>query len=178
MKRETLISLDLEFNQPSQKVIQIGIAAGSLDTRKLLSSWSSYVNPGEPLNPRIADLCGVTQGQLDAAPSLEVAFADLSSWLKQFPDRLLNPLTWGGGDAEMLREQLHLDRETWCFGRRWIDAKTVFVSWRLARNEEYSGGLARSMTKMGLRFIGRKHNAMSDAENTLMIYFALLDKMK
>jgi len=89
-------------------------------------------------------------------------------------ERVLNPITWGGGDTETLREQLQLDREQWLFGRRWLDAKTLFVAWRMAQGRELQGGLGRSMTKLGLAFEGRQHNAIDDAENTFRIYRALL----
>jgi len=69
---------------------------------------------------------------------------------------------------------LQLDRERWLFGRRWLDAKTLFVAWRMAQGRELQGGLGRSMTKLGLAFEGRQHNAIDDAENTFRIYRALL----
>jgi inhibitor of KinA sporulation pathway (predicted exonuclease) len=67
-----------------------------------------------------------------------------------------------------------LNRERWLFGRRWLDAKTLFVAWRMAQGRELHGGLGRSMTKLGLAFEGRQHNAIDDAENTFRIYRALL----
>ena len=34
------------------------------------------------------------------------------------------------------------------------------------------------MTKLGLRFNGRKHNAADDCENTAFVYIELLNKFK
>ena len=89
-----------------------------------------------------------------------------------------NPLTWGGGDSLSLRTALGLDDEKFLFGRRWIDAKTLFVSYCFANNLTHASGLAKSLRRMGLNFQGRKHNALDDACNTFIIYKKLLEKMK
>ena len=49
----------------------------------------------------------------------------------------LNPITWGGGDSAEVREQLSpVAREDWCFGRRWIDAKTLVVSQMIGKENK------------------------------------------
>jgi inhibitor of KinA sporulation pathway (predicted exonuclease) len=92
--------------------------------------------------------------------------------------RILNPLTWGGGDTVILRQQLGLSEERWMFGRRWIDVKTLYVAWRMSHDKEISGGLAKAMTRLGLTFQGRKHNALDDAHNTFRMYRALLAEFR
>jgi inhibitor of KinA sporulation pathway (predicted exonuclease) len=66
----------------------------------------------------------------------------------------------------------------WAFGRRWIDTKTVYVTRRLALGLPYQGGLARSMTKLGLAFEGRKHDALDDAINTWRMYYKLVEEIR
>ena len=140
-----------------------------------MSRFETKVNPGEQIDSRIVDLTKITQCDVDAAPRLKEAYASLCEWMSGYnTERILNPLTWGGGDTETLREQLGLSEEYWPFGRRWIDAKTIFVAWRMAQGRAMEGGLARSMTKLGLAFTGQKHNARDDAENTFRIYSALV----
>jgi len=175
--KELMVSLDLEMNQPSQRIIQIGAVLGNVRTGEVLSRFDSKVNPYESLDLRIVLLTGIKQKDVDQAPGLSDAYGLLKSWLEPYAaTRMLNPLTWGGGDSDTLREQLGLDGETWLFGRRWIDAKTLFSAWRTARGQDGQGGLARSMTKLGLNFVGKKHNAQHDAENTFRIYRALLQR--
>ena len=172
-----IVSLDLEFNQPSRKLIQIGAVMGDMTTGQVVDRLSVFVNPGEQISLRIKLLTGIKQSDVDAAPDIRVAYRQLLSWMKPYAGQLQpNPLTWGGGDSEDLREAVGLDREDkeWCFGRRWTDAKTVFYAWRAAHNRPGAGSLARSMTKVGLAFQGRRHNAQDDAENTFRIYVALL----
>lgn len=170
------ISLDLEFNQPSGTLIQIGAVLGHLPTRKIHSRFSCFINPQEPLAPHISDLCGVDSRVLEVAGTLEEAFEELRIWRAPFLSEVQrNPLTWGGGDSDTLRERLGLEPEHFMFGRRWTDVKTVFTAWCHATGRDAQGGLAPSMKKVGLVFEGRKHDAMYDALNTFRMYCKLLE---
>lgn len=169
-----LISLDLEFNQPSKRIIQVGATAGNLQSGLIESSFVAYVNPSEPIDPRISRLTGIEQHHVDAAQNVDFVYKQLSKWVSQFDgNRHINPLTWGGGDSDSLRQALG-ENEEWIFGRRWIDAKTLFTAWRHSQSILAQGGLAKSMSKVGLRFEGQKHNALADAVNTWRIYWSLL----
>jgi len=177
--KELIVSLDLEMNQPSQRIVQIGAVVGNVRTGEVLSQFDSKVNPGEPLSVRISELTGISPQEIESAPNLAVAGESLAAWLAPRDSiRLLNPLTWGGGDTEILRKQLELTDESWMFGRRWIDVKTLYVASRMAQGKEISGGLAKSMTKVGLTFRGRKHNALDDALNTFRMFRALLAEFR
>ncbi len=180
--RPLIVSLDLEYNQPSKRLIQIGAVIGDLTTSAVADRFSVFVNPAEALAPEIVKLCGIQQRDVDNAPDIHEAYRRLVTWLKPYKNRRsLNPLTWGGGDSEDLRGAVGLSREdlsTWVFGRRWLDVKTVFNAWRAAHQRPGDGGLAKSMTKLGLAFQGRRHNALDDAENTFVIYMALLAQFK
>jgi inhibitor of KinA sporulation pathway (predicted exonuclease) len=148
-------------------------------TGEVVSHFDAKVNPDELFSPRIAELTGISAQELELAPSLAVAGEALAAWLTPRDSlRILNPLTWGGGDTVILRQQLGLSQERWMFGRRWIDVKTLYVAWRMAHFKEISGGLAKAMTKLGLAFQGRKHNALDDALNTFRMYRALLAEFR
>jgi inhibitor of KinA sporulation pathway (predicted exonuclease) len=176
-----LLSLDLEMNQPSGKIIQVGAAVGDTDTNTVLETLSVMVNPYEQLNPYIIDLTAITQEQVDNGVTLRSAYDQLVELQKKH-NCFMNPLTWGGGDSIELKNQLIADNPDqyidWAFGRRWIDVKTVFITYQLANGGKMQGGLAKSMTKLGLAFKGKKHNALDDAVNTFRIYMALLRKLK
>lgn len=173
------VSFDLEFNQPSQRIIQLGAAVGDARTGALLSRFSVYVNPQEQLSPEISKLCGITQGAVDIAGTLPEAYEQLQRWLAPFADeRQLNPLTWGGGDSAQLRQALGLADERWVFGRRWIDVKTVYAGYRHSRNLEANGGLRTSMKQVGLSFLGRQHDAADDSVNTWRMYYRLLQLLR
>lgn len=174
------MALDLEFNQPSQRIIQVGAVIGRVDTGEVLSRFSVFVNPEEPLAEHISELCGIAPGVLETAGSLPEAYQHLTAWLAMFADeRRLNPLTWGGADAHNLRDAVGLDDgSTGLFGRRWVDVKTVYTAWQDAQGQQSTGGLAPSMKRMGLAFQGRKHDAADDALNTFRMYARLLQVIR
>ena len=175
--KPVIVALDLEFNQSSGTIIQIGAVIGEIETGKILSEFSQIINPQEAISPYIVKLTGITQQMADAGVTIQDAYVKLEDWLLPYKDtRWLNPLTWGGSDTDSLRKALNADTEDkrWVFGRRWIDVKTIYVAWRMATGHEIQGGLARSLTKLGLRFEGRKHNACDDAKNTFYAYHSLL----
>lgn len=167
-----IMSLDLEFNQPSQKIIEVGYVIGDVYTGEILERVSRLIRIDEKLNPRIIELTGITDEMLETGVSLAEAYAELARKHEEY-GCFRNALTWGGGDSESLREQLGLDHG-WVLGRRWIDAKTLFVSRAIARQEKRQAGLARALKRMGKDFDGKKHRAADDALNTFTIYRILL----
>ena len=174
-----LTCLDLEMNQPSGKIVQIGAVIGDTQTGEIVDRIRIYVNPGEPIAEFITELCGITQQQIDTqGVSLETAYSQLKKFHKTA--NFINPVSWGGGDSQEIYDQLSEDaRQSWCFGRRWIDAKTVFVSQMIAhQNRVESSGLATSMKRVGLQFVGRQHDAQDDAENTFKIYYHMLQLVR
>lgn len=185
------LAVDLELNQPSNTIIQIGACVGDIETGQVIDKISLIVNPHEQLGycnggdndgKTITDLTGITQQDVDNGMELLDAYDQFVEFAQKY-DVFVNPLTWGGGDIEEIRQQVLKKLESprtikWPFGRRWIDVKTLFVSWRFANNEPIKGGLARSMVKVGLAFQGRKHDAMDDAVNTFRIYAKLLEFLR
>jgi sporulation inhibitor KapD len=150
---------------------------GNIHTGEVHEKLSWITRVAEIIDPRIIALTGITQEQVDAGVDLMVAYIALAEYSRKY-QCLMNPVTWGGGDSELLRKQLCMENTNWIFGRRWIDTKTLFVSRQIALGNSYQGGLARSMTKLGLQFQGRKHNAMDDAYNTFIVYRRLLEEIK
>lgn len=174
-----LTCLDLELNQPSGKIVQIGAVVGDTQTGEIVDRIRIYVNPGEPIAEFITELCGITQDQINEhGVTLDEAYLLLKKFHKK--SNFVNPVTWGGGDSQEIYDQLSDDvRKQWCFGRRWIDAKTVFVSQMIAhQNNVESSGLQKSMKKFGLNFIGRPHDAQDDAENTFIMYQYMLSSLR
>lgn len=177
---EIFTSLDLELAQPSNKIISIGAVIGNIRTGEILEEFHEFVNPNEQLSPFIMELTKIKQSDVDAGLTLEDAYSKLKALQKKHKS-FVNPITWGGGDSQFMQQQLK-DRnpafEGWCFGRRWIDVKTLYVSYRLANGEQVQGGLSKAMTKFGLAFKGQKHNAKDDSLNTFIFYHTLLQLLK
>lgn len=180
---EIFTSMDLELNQPSRKIISIGFTIGNITTGTVLEKINLIVNPYEKIHPEIVDLTKITDKIVSNGLSLEQAYHKMKSVHDRYSS-FINCLTWGGDDTRELHDQLMKENpqfdklDDWCFGRRCIDVKTLFVSWRIANGKQIQGGLARSMTKVGLKFNGQKHNSADDAENTFQMYRAMLRLLK
>lgn len=166
--------IDLELNQPSQKIIQIGAVKGNIHTGEIIDDLMCIINPHEQISEYITNLTGITQERIDQGITLEKGYEYLKELHK---GSFINPVTWGGDDVKLIKEQLGKSYDG-LFGRRYIDTKTLFVSMRMAKGEQIAGGLAASMRKVGLKFEGRKHDALDDAKNTFKIYCELLKYFK
>lgn len=177
------LSLDLEMNQPSGAIVQIGAVVGEVLTGEILGTFSKYVSlpEGEELNPFIIKLCNI---DLDTYESEKIDLKDAYIALLDFRSKYeveRNPITWGGGDSDYLYKQTYVacgnELKNWPFGRRWVDIKTVFQMYCIANGIKHQSGLSKSLTKLGLRFSGTKHNALDDAKNTFYAATKLLTKM-
>lgn len=177
---EVFTSLDLEMNQPSGKIIQIGAVVGNIKTGEIFEKLSVFVNPKEDLSPMIITLTGITQDMVDSGVTLEEAYTKLKDMHVKH-NAFVNAVTWGGGDSKELGDQLKLENNNftgWCFGRRWIDVKTLYVSWRIANGQTIQGGLKNSCKKLGVPFQGPAHRADMDALNTFFAYKKILEMIK
>lgn len=167
------IALDLELNQPSKKIIQVGIVCGNIYTGEILHKQGWFINPHEPLSQYIIDLTKITQDDVNSGVSLLDAYQDLQSIRERF-NAHRSLITWGQGDCECLKEQLG-DIE-WAFGRRYWDVKTITQFDQLRLRKSTQGGLARILVKHGMAFKGQKHNAIDDALNTFLLFTHLINK--
>jgi DNA polymerase III epsilon subunit-like protein len=172
------LALDLEMNKPSGRIIQVGIALGGANQSPdeyIVRQW--LVDPGEPISPEITALTGIADADLQAraVPWARVA-AELGEIASQ-PGVFVNPVTWGGGDSELLLSSFKNQAVTFPhFGRRWVDVKTFHVLLSLTQGKTPRGGLSSVMGRYGLRFQGQPHRADVDAFNTLRLFFKLLER--
>lgn len=176
---EIFTALDLEMAQPSEKIIQIGACIGNISTGEIIEKLSVIVNPNEQLSDFIIGLTGITQEQVDNGVSLEEAYLKFKEMhVRNGSHPML--IQWGGGDEWKLKSDLFqagMNKEHWVFGRTTMNVKNVYQSYCLANGIKMQSGLAKSMTKLGLKFSGRKHNAEDDSINTLKIFMELLKKL-
>lgn len=179
MTPQLFLSLDLEMNQPSGRIIEVGICMGSAylpEDEWITRKW--LLQPQEPLAPVIVELTGITQEEMDArAVPWDQMARELSALIVQHSP-FVNPVTWGGGDSQALLQELRSrDIALPHFGRRWLDVKTMhsFLVFASGKGNP-SGGLSSVMAKHKLKFIGKPHRADVDAFNTLRLYFRLLER--
>lgn len=176
-------ALDLELNSKRDgtvpKIIQVGIAIGSLDDPENIQTFSWYLNPEEPIAPFITQLTGITDEIIkEKSVTHETVAEELGALLKTH-EVFVNPITWGQGDAsELLQEFRDRNIDFPFFGRRIIDVKGVYVFLEQVNGRSPSGGLRKSMNRYKCPFIGESHRADVDAYNTLRFYFDLIQRQR
>lgn len=175
-----ILSLDLELNKDPVEIIQLGMCVGETDTGEILETVGCFIKISTPVHPYIETLTGITDADLATGGTIADALASMTA-LKNRHDCYCNSLQWGGGDTDALKNAVVASGAwtvgCWPFGHRYIDAKTVFQTWQLANGQKMQAGLAKSLGKVGLKFEGRKHNAIDDSVNTFRIYHKLLQLM-
>jgi inhibitor of KinA sporulation pathway (predicted exonuclease) len=181
MNTQNYLALDLELNSNGEgnvtKIIQVGVAIGSNINNIQTYKW--YVNPKEPLTPFITELTGITQEDINtkAVPLSQVA-AELGELIVQH-NTFVNPVQWGFGDADELKAEFKENNvEFPYFGHRAIDVKTIYTFLQMAKENSVKGGLRSCMGRYKLTFKGEPHRADVDAYNTLVFYFALMQRQK
>ena len=177
-----LISLDCEFNQPSQKVIQIGAVCFQPDNGKIIEEFVMHVNPNEPISQMITDLTRITNRDVQG----ECSVIEAARYLTDFKQRLqINaiPIVWGAGDSNDVKRIYDEAQVESPFVRRIIDVKATFQMLANASNNDMRQkvGLSRACNMVGIGWdskYGQPHDALADAYNTMRIYMFLSKCLK
>lgn len=171
------------MNQPSGKIIQIGAVFGNLISGKIYEKLSLFINPGEPINSEIKELTGISDEDVSGGVPLVEGYERLEALHHKYCS-FTNPLVWGGGDSDHLRQQIevcqpnYFSEKLYCFRRRWLDIKSLFQMYCVANDLKMRSGLQNSMAKAGLSFEGHNHNACDDALNTFLVAHKLVALLK
>ena len=182
-------SIDLEMNQPSKNIIEIGITVGDLMTGDVLHKDGMFIKlpNDETIHPRITKLTSIRDEDLDRnGLDLREAYLLVTHIHRKY-DAYRNPIVWGSGndnDSSHIKDQLErnfdvgMDFDEFCFGRRVLDIKTMFQMQFIANGINPKCGLAKAMTRVGLQFKGKKHRAVDDAYNTFVLTHHAIKNMR
>lgn len=181
--------IDLELEQPKsnpqtpdsqldeEKIIQVGYVIYSLEPDLHIHQEALYhVNINVPLSKFIKTLTGISDEDIKDGMSIEEIYDDLTNDLQIFNfSRIVKQ--WGGGDMDCLRKEL--PEVKWEFGHSGCNIKHMYQMYAEANGLNTSGGLKKSLNRIGLGWEGRKaHNALADAFNTARMHKFLYDKIK
>lgn len=173
-----ILSLDCEYNQPSGKTIQIGACVWTVNGI-LLERFETYVNPGEPINPEITALTGITDANVSGAPTIKEAY-EMLEYIHAKHKCFRNPLVWGSGvrnDSQMIHVESGVDRPNF-MGFRVIDVKSIYQSVQMVTGQTVRGGLEKACKTVGIGFEGKSHTALADAMNTYRMWQFLMKRLK
>ena len=160
------VCVDLEttgLNPKYEKIIEIG--AIKVVEGQVTETFSSFVNPGRKLEPRITELTGICQEQVDSAPYIEEILPDFLEFC---------------GDYALLGHRILFDysflkkasvNQKLTFERKGMD--TLRIARRFLPELEH-----RTLPFL-CEYYGiphKAHRALNDAEATSRLYHILLDK--
>lgn len=181
-------AFDLELEQPKsnpntrdsylneEKIIQLGYVIYKLEPEfEVVCQRSIFINIGVPLSGYIKKLTGISDEDIASGGTIKEAYQQLITDLEKYDfNRVLKQ--WGSNDDVTLKEELH--GVAWKFGRSACNIKHLSQIYLEANGMNTSGGLAKTMKKVGIKFDGRAHDAAVDALNTALMYSFLYDKFK
>lgn len=181
MKRAVIIDLeatcweDKEFQKKNSEIIEIGAILWDEDAKVDGATWNTYIRPVKV--PKLSEFCtnltGITQAQVDAAPTARDAFLRLNEELYRYNLLGSTLVSWGRYDLGKLQEEMKREGVRFPFSSH-INLKNCFAHWEHSRPK----GLARAITSLGLEFTGRHHSGIDDAQNEFRIFKHLVEKAK
>ncbi len=157
--------LDLEMNQPSGSIIEIGAVCFNSRSGLTTEFFRKYVSlpDSESLNPDITALTGISETKLTGAPSLRDALLGLTDWA-QFAGCSKHMATWGTDYWDI--KQANRDNSVPFPWKCFLNVKEAATLLRAAFPGKKRGGLKSATDAFGCGFVGLQHRALVDAENT------------
>lgn len=169
---KNILVIDLELNQPSESIIELGYIIGNPKSGEIAIKNSILVDPKEALSEEIVQLTGITQNMVDGKPSIQSAYESMvSDVIKYAAITIIHQ--WGLGDTNLLKMQIG-DGIEWMFGRRFIDVKALSQAHSIIHGINCYGGLRKMAARLGIQMSKEKqHRADYDAEITFLVYSKL-----
>ncbi len=171
-----IIIVDLELNQPSKKIIQIGATCIDVRNGSLCGNFNTFVNPEEELSPFIMDLCGISQKDVDSGDKLPNALMDFWDWTEKSGCR--NLAAWGS-DVYWMTTSSAAHEVKYPHKLKSLNIKEMSTVMRTALPATKSrGGLKSTMEAFGLIFEGKQHDALNDAVQAGRLLFFWKEEMR
>jgi inhibitor of KinA sporulation pathway (predicted exonuclease) len=177
-----IVAVDLEMNQPSGRIIQIGAVCFHPENGFVVDTFNQLVNPDEVISDQIIALTRISNERVIGQPNIQNAASAFSSFKKKHQ---INPIgiVWGAGtsnDVEKIYRESGLQSP---FKSRIIDVKGVYQMLANASSAtmRQNSGLLRACENMKIGWddqYGEPHDALADAWNTMRMYLFLSKCLK
>lgn len=170
------IILDLEMNQPSNNIIQIGAVLCDFKMGKVLNEFNRFCKlpDGETVDAYIYKLTAISQNLLDEK-GLPFAQATLEFWDWVAASNCSYQLAAWGSDIYLLKRQTEAAGVAVSPKLKSLNLKEMSKFFRMAKGGKQRGGLANTMALFNVEFVGRPHDALIDARNTAALVFYWCD---
>lgn len=179
----TYIIFDLEFmvvrkHQHLADIIEIGAIKMTEQEGTLVMTdvFHSYVKPSRQykLTPETTPFTGITQDQVDQAPSFPEALKAFQEWIGEAPYYLC---AWGMDDKYQFIQHCRYHQISLDWLQNYNDLQLAFT--RLHQSDHRQRiGLKRALDLLQLPFIGEPHRATDDAYNTAKIFLSIFPSIQ
>ncbi len=171
--------LDLEMNQPSGSIIEIGAVSYDVKTRNVQSKFQSFVKlpDGETLAPEITTLTNIGSHFLDSAPTLAEALEAYWKWAIECGCHKYIA-AWGNDYWDVIEASKSLG-VSYPSRMSTLNIKVMASIMRCEYpNKKAKGGLKNSLDVFGIDFVGTQHRALDDASQTSRVVDFLSEKFR
>lgn len=165
-------ALDLEFTQPLQHIIQIGVCIGNIHTGEIYYMGAEVVWSPDLPDKFITDLTGITPETVSKAKPIEAVWSRFAKHIEEFRAGPA-PLVWGQGDLQALKKALPDAKLAYTS----YNVKNLYQFLQIAKRNSPKAGLGKALQQEGLTFEGRAHDAGVDAYNTFKMAHHLIGKL-
>lgn len=171
-----LVILDLEMNQPSGRIIQIGAVSLDMIRLEIVPFFNEFVNPQEPLDPYITKLTGITPDTLKRADHLrEVGTAFWEKIKEHSPASGIG--AWGSDCQKFHKTSVNVGIDVPDV-LRMLNVRKVFSGIKVGHEDSIGTGLTKMLAAYGLPFEGQHHDAFDDAYMTTKLLISHIREMR
>lgn len=176
------IVFDMEFTvlrkqQHLSDILEIGAIKLCDDDGEpaMVDLFHTYVQPSahKSISPLTTEFTGITQQQVDNAPTFRDAADQFRGWLGDAPYYLCS---WGPDDKFQLLRHCTLHKVNMDWVQNFNDIQLAHT--RLKGGDHgQRWGLKRALDDAGITFIGSQHNALDDAFNTAKLFVRMFPQL-
>lgn len=154
----------------AQEIIEIGAVMLDEDYKEI-SSFKEYVKPeyNSKIYKKYEELTGISTKIVAGANKFKEALIRFMEWCGEFDYEIY---TWSNSDKKQIIKEIKLKhfecgQEIDYMLEHWIDFQEIFGS---IVGADHLISLENALASCGIRFSGRKHDALFDARNTSLLF--------
>jgi inhibitor of KinA sporulation pathway (predicted exonuclease) len=155
----------------TNEIIEIGLTVVDVEQRTRVAKHRILVRPARStVSSFCTELTGLTQDEVDSGMSFAQACETLA---KQHSANRRGWTSWGDYDRKQFLRQCEATTVEYPFGRRHVNAKTVFAA---AMGLRRPVGMAQALKLAELPLEGRHHRGDDDAWNIAALVLLLIER--
>jgi 3'-5' exoribonuclease 1 len=169
---------DKDLPEYPHEIIEFPVVVVEARFRRIVAEFHSYVKP--VINPRLTEFCkrltGITQEQVDAAPSLTAVITAYRAWLEETLPRGASFMfvTDGPSDMWTFMCEMAVKRDGISFPPEFFEFIDIKKSFHFKKGIKRAK-LPKMMEVLGLKPEGSLHSGIDDARNIARVLIALMD---